>query len=250
MKHGFLFGAAALALLSTSSVALAGGPIAVPMEAPVTALAPSGTYDWSGFWIGGGLGYGSTNYDISGDADLAEGQSGALELPDLGGQGGLLSLEAGYAYALAPRWILAGQLDYAFGNIDNDADLSLDGELSLDASYDIKVKSMMAGTARLGYLPSDTTMIYGLAGLTRAKFEADYSVSGVTSGGYDFSDTGLTIGAGMETRLTEKIGLKLEYRYTKFDDYTIFDGNVAGADVKASSDTSIQSATASLTYRF
>lgn len=109
---------------------------------------------------------------------------------------------------------------------------------------------MMAGTARLGYLPSDTTMIYGLAGLTRAKFEADYSVSGVTSGGYDFSDTGLTIGAGMETRLTEKIGLKLEYRYTKFDDYTIFDGNVAGADVKASSDTSIQSATASLTYRF
>lgn len=249
MKHGSLFGAAALALLSTSCVALAGGPVEVPTEAPVAVQVPDDAHDWSGFWVGGGLGYGSTNYEISGDAEISEVQSGSLNLPDLGGQGAFVSLEAGYAHALAPKWILAGQLDYAFGDIGNDADLNLDGRPDLDASYDLKVKSMLAGTARLGYLPSDATMVYGLAGLTRAEFEADYSLSAgemSSQGGYDFSDTGLTIGAGIETRLNEKVGLKFEYRYTKFDDYSLYEDS----GVEVSADNAIQSVNASLTYRF
>lgn len=255
MKFGQLGGATAIALVAMSGAAFAGGPAPVRTEASVYTPAPTvGSADWSGIWIGGGLGYGSTNYDISGSASLDNVGSGALNLPDLGGQGALLTLEAGYDYMIAPQWVLGGQLGASWADIANDTSLNVSaGGLDLDAAYEIKVKSMLSATARLGYLPSDSTMIYGLAGVTRAKFDADYSVAGMgspISGGYDFSDTGFTIGAGIETRLTEKVGLKLEYRYTKFDDYTLFDGNVMGADAKLSSDNSIQAMNASITYRF
>ncbi len=248
--------AAQLALGATA--ALAGGPTVVESEPAVTAPAASEKSFWDGAWAGVSLGRGNTNFDIGalvtdpiGDEVLN------LNLPDLGAEGSSAGFSLGYDRQVKGNWVAGVQIDGAVTSITNDAGfqtVDLIGSDDVDFGYSLTQSQTVSGLARVGFLPSESTMIYGLAGATRGEFTADYaaSVNGteVTTGGYDFAMMGTTLGAGIETRLSDKLSLKLEYRMTDFGAYSLVDLPVSGGNISADMATKVQVVTAALVMHF
>ena len=230
------------------------GALDAPQEEPEITPAPSMTErpadHWTGGWVGASVGAGSANYNVVGDLDFNG--AGSFELPDLGGEGFLGSIEAGYSMQVSDQFVLGFQIDYTGSNIDNEASFSVsngDGG-SLDGDYRLRAQHMVTGALRAGYLPSETTQIYGLAGITHGRFDAEYSVSGngdsLLSGGYDYDLNGFTLGVGMETMIADNVSMKLEYRYTRFEDENLLDFEGASVDVESS----LHTARLGVNYRF
>jgi opacity protein-like surface antigen len=97
------------------------------------------------------------------------------------------------------------------------------------------MENSWAIAARLGVLNStQNTLWYGLIGYTRAEFEArecywlDFYDSCDRDGGLSVSEDkgGLTVGAGVESLITDALSLKLEYRFTDFGSIRGFDDDV------------------------
>lgn len=244
-------------VLTAASVtgALASGPIAPPPPVPPAPLPMSAP--WTGFYVGGALGYGASNYDIGASySNPGIPLNLGLNLPDLGGQGGLYGLQAGYNYQLSNAWVIGAQIDAIGTGITNDTSLTaVLGPNSLAATYDLNVDSMYTISGRVGRLTSPDTMVYGLLGFTRGNFSGAYaaSVNGtpLAAGGYDFSLNGLAVGIGMETMLSSNVSLALEYRYNHMDRYTFYNGPLVGGDtLDVGFDTSVHTVRAMINYRF
>jgi outer membrane immunogenic protein len=236
----------------SASIAHAGGPAAATTEPEVAAAAPAKSI-WSGAWVGLSFGQGSGNYDIAASVN----DSGthekllSLNLPDHGAKGSLMGLELGYGRQLNDKWVAGVQVDGTSTNITLDTSISLGDNSAL---YQLKQKSLLSGLGRLGYLTSEDTLVYGLLGVTNGTFEGSYSATdGIDTVGssYDFSATGLTIGAGMETRLSSRTSLKLEYRMTDFGDYNLAHEQIGGdTEFNADMGTTAQSFRATVVMHF
>jgi outer membrane immunogenic protein len=148
---------------------------------------------WTGFYFGGGVGYGL------GVTSLSASEAGTIDLGPHGVQG-VVSL--GYDGHLGPRWVLGAFADYAFSEIEADAQ----GQF-------VSIDNQWAVGARLGYLLSPRTLLYGNAGYT----QADFSFA-------DIAETtlrGTFVGAGVEHALSRTISLKLEYRFSSYDTFAV-----------------------------
>ena len=238
----------------TASTAYAGGPAAAASEPAVAAAAaPQAKSIWSGAWVGLSFGQGSGNYDIGASVDNIDPQQRlfGLNLPDHGAKGSLLGLELGYGRQLNDKWVAGVQFDGTSTNITMDTAVSLG---AASASYQLKQKSLLSGLGRLGYLTSQDTLVYGLLGMTHGTFEGSYSATdGVDTAGssYEFSAEGLTIGAGMETRLSSRTSLKLEYRMTDFGDYNLAHRKIGdNTEFNADMGTTAQSFRATVVMHF
>lgn len=103
---------------------------------------------------------------------------------------------------------------------------------AIDGSIDLDYSATIGGT--LGFKLNPDTLIYGLVGWTYLKLDSDLSLSsGVYHGHKAMKEPielhsaslsmpdeldGLTLGAGFQTRLSETMSFKVEYRYTDFGD--------------------------------
>jgi outer membrane immunogenic protein len=71
---------------------------------------------------------------------------------------------------------------------------------------------------RVGFLLTDSSLLYGLGGLSGAEFAGEVSVAALP---LDFSKDwfwlGWTVGAGLESSFTDSLSALLEYRYTEFE---------------------------------
>jgi len=242
-----------LAIALSATGAFASGP-SVPPQVHVQPPVALATTSWTGFYAGAALGYGSTNYDLGGSYSNPP-ISASLNLPDLGGQGGLFSLQGGYNYQVSDRMVLGLQLDGALTGITNDTSLSVtDGVDTLTASYELRPRRMYTFAGRVGYLASPDTMIYGLLGYTRASFagDLDASINGTSifSDSYSFSLNGVAVGMGMETRLSRNTTLGVEYRYNHMRRYSFYDGPALGGDLEVGFDTAIHTARVFLNVHF
>ena len=101
---------------------------------------------------------------------------------------------------------------------------TVDSELELGNSWAIG--------ARLGYLVTDSVLLFAAGGYTQAQAELSAAFEGAgsagtdedsgISGAYDISSSnddwlgGYYVGAGLEALLTEQFSLKVEYRYADF----------------------------------
>lgn len=249
MRFYVPFAAAAFA----GSAAFAAGPAPVAVE-PEIYVAPAPAFSWAGFYAGAGLGYGSTNYNLSGE--YADGpDSIAIELPELGGRGGLASLQAGYNFMLSDTMVAGIQLDGTYSAINNTtaANLVIDGD-TLDAEYRLAPRTMLTIAGRLGYLPTPDTMIYGLLGYTRANYrgvlEVDVNGVNVLDDSYSFSRNGAAIGMGIETRVSSNATLALEYRYNHMQRYSFIDETFEEESLEIGFDPSIQTIRAMLNFHF
>lgn len=235
MKTISRLGLAACAGLALPALAFAGTLDAPVADAGVASPAPRPASDLSGFWLGGSVGMGSVSFDLVGEGALSNGEDDLgfdFDLPDAGGAGPFAAIEVGHDWGLGGGWHLAVQMDYEVGRIVNDTSFSvasLDSDESASFDYQLNRESALTGLVRLGRTLSDRVMVYGLAGMTRARFVGSYSLDAADIGGPDWSDSysfdvsGLTLGAGIEAGLGADSSIKFEYRRTGYADYELID---------------------------
>lgn len=141
-KIAFL--AAALFALGFSASANAAD---VPVRGPVYKAAPAPVFNWTGFYIGGHVGYGWAEDNAGNTAD-----------------GFLGGLQAGYNWQFSRNFVFGLETDFAWTDVTSAANVSLN----------------YVGTVRgrLGYA-ADNLLIYGTGGYAYTKLS-----TGLTGDGY------------------------------------------------------------------
>lgn len=150
--------------------------------------------NWNGLYVGAAAGYGMGTMRLV-DADVSD--------PSLKGAQGSVAL--GYDFQLTPGLVLGAFADYTFGAVDTTFSLTT---FSFDNQWSI-------GT-RLGLVRSCCTLWYATAGYTQADFR-------ISEEGRSLEETmkGYFVGLGVEQALSKNVSLKLEYRYSDYDDVTV-----------------------------
>lgn len=193
MKRILLATSAALTLGIAAGSATAGNiaePVFEPAPAPMPAPVVMTGTDWTGFYVGGSLGYADVDDDAGTFGDEFDGLT--------------YGAHAGYDYDFG-SFVLGSELEISgFDVADNNTATEIDSvaRLKLRAGYD-------AGL----FLP------YITAGV------AQLNTSGAPLG--DASDTGAFYGIGMDYKMTDRIRVGAEVLQHEFDDY---DGSGIDAD--------------------
>ncbi len=196
----------------------------MPLKAPAPAAA---VYSWTGFYIGGGGGYGMW----SGDTTTVDRLTGACFLcttQTQGGRGGFGTVYGGYDYQFASRFVAGVFADGDFGDIKGtlqDQNPFFAGSLSLRDAW--------AVGARFGYLLTPAVMTYVNAGYTNAGFSSVNMFDTRTSVATQFSTPsfrrdGWFVGGGAEMAVLPNWVVKAEYRLADYGRQTLVDSNGLG----------------------
>src|SRR5262245_28815106 len=191
-----ILGVAAALMLGAGQAAADGLPNRGGVRGP-DGPEPVGTWNWTGFYVGAGIGGGTTEIDVNGvNAD---------------GDGFLGTVIIGYDRQFAPGWVAGVFADFDFSDI---------------SVADVDQTFSWAIGARLGGLITPKTLLYATGGYTQTELE----------GGLEGTADGFFVGAGLEHMLRDNWSLRLEYRYSEFEaDVEV--GGVAAGDAEVTSHT-------------
>ncbi|MEP3276003.1 MAG: outer membrane protein [Stappiaceae bacterium] len=198
--------------------------IAADLPAPVgivdieETVVPAARIDWSGFYVGGHLGWGWANFGTSGGDIDADGIIGGAH--------------AGYNYMLSPSFLLGAEAEFDFTDYE---DTETIGGQSVTA--ETSWISTVRGRAGVTF---DQFLLYGVGGLAIA----DVELSGPNGSDSDIR-FGWTAGAGAEALVTQNISTRLEYSYVDFGDESY---NLGTQTVN--SDLSAHQIKAGISYKF
>jgi outer membrane immunogenic protein len=177
-------------------------------------VVPPAYFSWTGFYIGGHLGYGwgaSSSFNVpgAGNGDAFDGADGFAIEPN----GWLGGVTLGY------NW----QTDAFVAGIESDIGYlgADDSQRSATAFTTADYGGYGTLTARLGY-GEDRWLFYGKGGLALA--DIDNRAGAITSGAIDASDftklhevkAGWALGAGAEFAFQPNMSMKVEYLYMDF----------------------------------
>lgn len=165
-------------------------------------------FTWSGFYIGGNVGYGWTSGDY--DASIVPFESdGDLD-------GFLVGAYAGAQHQFSNNVVLGVEVDVQYRDGDDDADITVFGTpigLAVDSELN------WTGSARLkaGYA-MDRWLPYIAGGFAFADYDANVTAGGINLPFSDFGGTsvGWTLGGGAEYAFTDNLIFRAEYRYSDF----------------------------------
>jgi outer membrane immunogenic protein len=188
-----LLGAASIAAIASASQAA---------DAVIPEVVPTG-FNWSGFYIGVGGGFGAVNHGISSPL-LPDGSFNGI-----GGEGIFGELTVGYDHMFGSRFVVGAFVDGHIGNIGPELDINIGGVDVFDASIENSY-GFDAGV-RAGFLVNPTTLAYVLGGYAWQHFDLNTNFPGVES---DWDQDGYFVGFGMESVIHGNWTLKTEYRYT------------------------------------
>lgn len=181
--------------------------------------------DWTGFHAGFGGGMGMVLHNLEGSTVFDGGSFNGL-----GGKGYFGTIEAGADYLWGERFVVGLQGDYTRSNIGTKLDVSVTNILGIDGALSAKLEAADSFSllARAGLLSSPKVLWYGLAGWTRTSFKgsaeaADSAGNVLFSGSEKLTSDGLTIGAGVEGKLSDRLPWKTEYRLTSFESQDLLD---------------------------
>lgn len=192
---------------------------AVVVSTPGSALAQTGSGNWTGPYVGVDLGY------AGGDDQASEVNGQRFYIADLDGVSGALHLgwqlqrgrvvagvEAEAGYSGAGNSI---SRDFGSGTVTSGADLGTFGSVA----------------ARIGFAPSDRWLLFGKMGAAVTELTATTTQSCPTADLCDGAQSstesvavnddvawGLMLGAGVEHRLGERWSARLSYTYTDYND--------------------------------
>lgn len=173
------------------------------LSADPTVAPPTGGYDWSGFYVGVGIGAGAVVHELSSPAFLP-----GASFNGIGGEGIFGELTIGYDHMLTDRFLIGAFVDGRLGTIGTSLDVpgaGLSADVDLPYGFDVAV--------RVGYLVTPRTLAYALGGYTWQHFDASTNIPGVA---IDWDRGGYVVGLGLETVVSGNWTLKGEYRYAAY----------------------------------
>lgn len=182
MKTKIIAGLALAAMLASPAAA---ADLAYP--APAQAYAVAVPFTWTGFYLGGNVGYGWGSADNSPDID-----------------GFIGGLQAGYNYQVG-SFVIGAETDIQYSNVSSSV-------FNLDYYGTIRAR---AGVAM------DQFLVYGTGGFAYGR--GSYEFAGLTN---SQTNTGWTLGVGAEYAITPNWIARLEYSYLDFgkDTYATVNG--------------------------
>src|SRR4029453_12451054 len=209
-KRAFLGAAAIAALLSNPATAAD-----LPRKAPLMA-APA-VYNWTGFYIKGGGGYGMWAADT---ITIRSDGVCALCVPTRqGGRGWFGTVGGGFGVQLSDRWINGAFADVDFASIKGN--IQDQGPFSV---AEAKLNQAWAVGARLGYLINPAVLTYVSGGYTQARFKGGLAINNLIAAPFGFSYRGFNtsggfVGGGFEYSLAWLPGLfwRSEYRLAQYN---------------------------------
>jgi len=261
-------------LLTVAAIStLAGTPVlaadmAVKAPPPPPAAAPA--WNWSGYYVGVGLGgrWMDNDWNTTGafypnfatpiaftTSPNALFSSGAFRVS------GFL----GYNWQVAPTWIVGLEGDFGWANNRDTLQSRIPGLGVLNAGSFTQVNGTWdaTGRARAGYLITPTLLAYATGGVAFQHVEAiatcpaDTNVCNPAFGTVSFSNSsnraGWTVGGGLEAPVTRQLIARIEYDYADFGTFSftaIPPAACCTVGANASLSTRTQTLTAGLAYKF
>jgi outer membrane immunogenic protein len=194
------------AFASVFAVAITSTALAADLPPrPAYKAAPAYVaYNWTGFYVGGHIGYGWSTLTGT-DTTFGTTDSGKLK-------GILGGVQLGYNYQIG-SFVLGVEGEYSFADVK----FTMDDPLGIGAGGKAEIKNDYFATiaGRLGYA-FDRVLIYAKGGgaFTRDKLDINDGIGGTATG--NFSRSGWVAGAGLEYALWDRWSVKLEYNYMSF----------------------------------
>jgi outer membrane immunogenic protein len=225
MKRLFLAGVAALATVTTIGAANA-ADIARRQEMPMRAPAYYAPYNWTGFYVGinGGGGWGRSEWTNS------AGSTGGFDV-----SGGLVGGTLGYNWQMG-QWVfgLEGDIDWS--------DIRGSTSSGICAGTSCETRNNWLGTARvrIGYA-FDRFLPYITGGLA----VGDVKASAASLGSSTDTNTGWTLGGGIEAAIAGQWTAKVEYLYVDLGN-----ANCSGCGLSTNVDFHTNIVRGGINYRF
>jgi outer membrane immunogenic protein len=222
MKQVLRAGLAACAIVAATSA------MAADMAFPV--VAPIAVYDWSGYYVGGVLGGAWATNDIS-DPGLGIIGTG-LGVPVIqttNGNGFIGGIEGGSNYQFG-KLVVGWEGDITWGRLKGTSATSFTGPLiapaALSRAMSVDTNWIATTTSRVG-IAHNNWLLYGKAGVAWANnsYTDAWAVSSgpslFTGTGSSSTQTGWTVGTGLEWAFMPNWSLKVEYDYLDFGTKTV-----------------------------
>jgi outer membrane immunogenic protein len=186
-----------------------------PAPAAVYLKAPIAPWSWTGFYVGGNVGYswGSSDTTVSfidSTGVLLGSGANSFSLDGVIGGG-----QIGYNWQ-AGSWVWGLETDLqASGQSGSASFVCAAGCGSGPVTETLDQKLDWFGTlrGRLGFTVTPTVLLYGTGGLAYGDIQTDGVISDPTTFSISTIKAGWTVGAGVEARITGNWTAKLEYLY-------------------------------------
>jgi outer membrane immunogenic protein len=219
-----------VALLATSALTVSAFAADMPVKAPVYRAAPVPMYNWTGFYVGGDVGGGWGDHD----RNLVP-NTFANSYHSSGFIGGA---HAGYNWQI-DTFVLGIETDFNGTTIKGD-DGGAGGTLD-----QTKVKWLGSTRGRLGYA-WDRFLVFATGGLAYAELE--HFNDGGASQTFSKTQTGWTVGGGLEYAIDNNWSVRAEYRYYDLGTYQNLapSNGITAYEVK----TKLNTVTAGFSYKF
>ncbi|MGL5165561.1 MAG: outer membrane protein [Afipia sp.] len=211
--------ATTLIALSSASAMAADLPARTYTKAP-----PIVASDWTGFYAGVNVGYGITDSAATSSVSPAPGVIFATTAGNVSAGGVIGGFQAGYNWQVAPTWVFGLEADIQ--GADQKGGISgstiLLGPNNFFAT-DSRLNYFGTVRARLGWLANPSTLLYATGGFAYGETELNLNRNLVSAGGLATSvssrrtDTGWTVGGGLETKIWGNWTAKAEYLYVQLD---------------------------------
>ncbi len=229
----------------------------------VTGSAGAQAEDWTGIYLGVGGGLGIAKHDLSAGAAIDDPLpvAAAASIDGLGGDGGLFTLGVGADYQVNRNILIGAFFDYDWFDADTKIDVAADAlGAAASASAKFNIENQWSVGGRIGFLPTNRTLLFGSAGYTQVDISdltANAALVGVGGEGGTVASigtlSGYFLGGGAEVKLTDAVSIKGEYRYTDLGSEALEltpDLAALAPGLAATIDPTIQTGRVSLNYRF
>ena len=218
MRGLLVTGVSLMALAGASHADAADLSGALPTKAP----PPAAAYDWTGFYVGGHVGYagGSSHWATSNASGSFSLYQGFDAFKDTGSY--FEGLQAGYNFMLANRMVIGAEIDASFPSFPNKAGVSIGGSSALSSPFGIETYQetmLSSGTVRgrLGYAPGNW-LFYATGGFawTYDRLTLTQLTNGMTDMPFLWR-FGWAAGGGVEAAIAPHWSARLEYLFTDYD---------------------------------
>lgn len=221
--------------------------------ADLPAKASPAAYDWTGFYLGGHMGYawGNSNWTTTG----ASGAFSLAEPIDVFSEAGSFyeGLQAGYDYMLSNRYVIGVESDVSFPGFPNLSGISIGGSSTFSSpateteTYSETALTFGTLRGRIGYAP-DNWLFYATGGFAWSYDQTTLTqlASGITDKPFLWR-FGWAAGVGIEAPVAPHWTARLEYLFTDYGNSNVI---FANAGQRFTSDWSPQELRAGLNYQF